>query len=117
MSRRSVILIVLGVAVLSALGIGGFYWYRGSRFVLTDDARVAANVVSTVRRELELGPAQTRAHARRLAALGVADDGALAAAIRDGSLDHRADEVTRAVRASVRDKLAVANPGYWEAVP
>ncbi len=46
MSRRSVILIVLGVAVLSALGIGGFYWYRGSRFVLTDDARVAANVVS-----------------------------------------------------------------------
>jgi aminoglycoside phosphotransferase (APT) family kinase protein len=80
-------------------------------------ARVAANVVATVRRELELGPAQSRAHAERLAALGVSDDAALAAAIRDGSLDDRADEVTRAVRASVRDKLAVANPGYWETGP
>jgi len=77
-------------------------------------ARVAANVVATVRRELELGPAQARAHASRLAGLGVADDAGLAAAIRDGSLDDRADEVTRAVRASVRDKLAVSHPGYWE---
>ena len=46
MSRRRVILIVLAAAVLSALGIGGYYWYRGSRFIITDDARVAANVVS-----------------------------------------------------------------------
>ncbi len=46
MSRRSVVLIVLAVAGLSALGIGGYYWYRGSRFIITDDARVAANVVS-----------------------------------------------------------------------
>jgi hypothetical protein len=77
-------------------------------------ARVAANVVATVRRELELGPAQAEAHATRLAALGVPDDAALAAAIRDGSLDGRLDVVTAAVRASVRDKLAVSNPGYWE---
>jgi hypothetical protein len=47
----------------------------------------------------------------------VADDAALARAIRDGGLDDRLDEVTRAVRASVRDKLAVANPGYWELEP
>jgi multidrug resistance efflux pump len=46
MPRRRIILIVLGVAVLSALGIGGYYWYEGSRYILTDDARVAANVVS-----------------------------------------------------------------------
>ena len=77
-------------------------------------ARVAANVVATVRRELELGPAQAAAHAARLSSLGVSDDAELAAAIRDGSLDDRSDEVVDAVRASVRDKLAVANPGYWE---
>lgn len=80
-------------------------------------ARVAANVVAMVRRELELGPAQAAAHAARLADLGVADDAGLARAIRDGEVDDRLDEVTRAVRASVRDKLAVANPGYWEVAP
>jgi aminoglycoside phosphotransferase (APT) family kinase protein len=77
-------------------------------------ARVAGNVVATVRRELELGPARREAHAARLAALGVADDAELAAAIRSGTVDDRLDEVTAAVRGSVRDKLAVANPGYWE---
>ena len=77
-------------------------------------ARVAGNVVATVAREVELGPAHARAHAQRLATLGVADDAALAAAIRARSLDDRLDEVTQLVRASVRDKLAVANPGYWE---
>ncbi len=46
MSRRTVILIVLAAAALSVLAIGGYYWYRGSRFIITDDARVAANVVS-----------------------------------------------------------------------
>jgi aminoglycoside phosphotransferase (APT) family kinase protein len=76
-------------------------------------ARVAGNVVATVRRELELGPAQAAAHSARLAALGVATDAELAAAIRSGAVDDRLDEVTAAVRASVRDKLAVANPGYW----
>lgn len=76
-------------------------------------ARVAANVVAMVRRELELGPAQAEAHAERLAALGVASDTELAAAIRSGAMDDRVDEVTVAVRAAVRDKLAVAHPGYW----
>jgi hypothetical protein len=75
-------------------------------------ARVAANVLSMVERELQLGPAQAEAHARRLATLGCADDAELARRIRDGSLDERLDEVRTLVRASVRDKLAVANPGY-----
>lgn len=75
-------------------------------------ARVATNVLATVERELELGPAQSRAHAARLEQLGVADDAALAAAIRDGSLDSRLAEVRALVWASVRDKLAVANPAY-----
>ena len=44
--------------------------------------------------------------------LGVADDAALAAAIRSGELDDRMDEVRALVWQSVRDKLAVANPKY-----
>lgn len=79
-------------------------------------ARVAANILAIVERELELGPAQSRAHAARLEQLGVADDAALAAAIRDGSLDSRLDEVRELVWASVRDKLAVANPEYLDRV-
>jgi len=73
--------------------------------------RVAANVVA---RELALGPAQAVAHAARLARLGVADEAELAAAIRSGALDDRLDEVRAAVRATVADKLAVANPRYLE---
>lgn len=79
-------------------------------------ARVAANVLAMVERELELGPVQARAHAARLEQLGVADDAELAAAIRDGALDARLPEVRSLVWASVRDKLAVANPRYLDRV-
>lgn len=79
-------------------------------------ARVASNVLAMVERELELGPAQSRAHAARLEQLGVVDDSELAAAIRDGSLDTRLSEVRELVWASVRDKLAVANPDYLDRV-
>jgi len=74
--------------------------------------RVAANVVAMVARELELGPDQAVAHAARLEGLGVHNDAELAAAIRCGALDARADEVRAVVRAAVADKLAVANPAY-----
>lgn len=76
------------------------------------DARVAINVLTIVERELALGAAQRAAHAERLNTLGVADDVALAAAIRSGALDDRLDEVRSLVWASVRDKLSVANPKY-----
>lgn len=75
-------------------------------------ARVAANVVATVAREIALGPAQAAAHAERLSALGVADEAALADGIRRGTLDERGHDVVAAVRATVADKLAVANPPY-----
>jgi len=75
--------------------------------------RVAANMLAVVERELALGPDQRRAHAERLAGLGVQSDAALAAAIREGSLDDRLDDVVAAVRASVEDKLRVANPSYF----
>jgi hypothetical protein len=74
--------------------------------------RVAANVVAMVARELVLAPRQADAHARRLAGLGVTNEAELAAAIRSGALDGRLSEVTAAVRATVADKLAVANPRY-----
>ena len=76
--------------------------------------RVAINVLGQVQREIEEGAAMAAAHADRLAALGFADDAALAGAIRSGELDDRYDEVKAAVWATVRDKLAVANPRYLE---
>jgi len=74
--------------------------------------RVAVNVLKMVERELQVGAHQAEVHAARLAELGCADDAELAARIRNGSLDDRLPEVRDLVWASVRDKLAVANPGY-----
>jgi aminoglycoside phosphotransferase (APT) family kinase protein len=75
-------------------------------------ARVAANALRIAEREATLAADHERHHRARLAALGCADDAALCAAIRAGSLDHRFDEVTEAVRAATVDKLTVANPGH-----
>jgi len=77
-------------------------------------ARVAANMLAMVERELQLGSEQADAHQRRLATLGFADEAALAAAIRSGDLDDRYEEVRAAVLATVCDKLAVANPRYLD---
>jgi hypothetical protein len=77
-------------------------------------ARVAANALAIVERELQYGAAQLEAHRARLSALGFEDDAALAAAIKSGALDDRYEEVATAVREAVRDKLAVANPAYLE---
>jgi aminoglycoside phosphotransferase (APT) family kinase protein len=75
-------------------------------------ARVAANALRIAQREAMLAPAHAERHRDRLAALGCADDAALCAGIRDGSLDHRFGEVAAAVRAATIDKLTVANPGH-----
>ena len=84
----------------------------GTEGRLAFDARVAANALRMVERELALEPGLTRAHATRLAELGCADDGALVGRIRSGELDDRAEEVRTLVAASVHDKLLVANPGW-----
>ena len=73
-------------------------------------ARVAANVLRTVEREL-LDDRDAEARAA-LAGLGFDDEAALAAAIRAGELDERTAEVTACLRAVVRHRLAVAHPGY-----
>ena len=77
-------------------------------------ARVAANVLGMVQRELELGPQQTFDHGAALERLGVADEAELAAAIRDGRLDDRRGEVVDVLRQTVRAKLEVANPRYLD---
>ncbi|MDT5004118.1 MAG: hypothetical protein QOJ24_1294 [Mycobacterium sp.] len=71
-------------------------------------ARVAANVLRIVERELLDDRAAPNL-------LGYPDETALAAAIRAGDLDDRAADVLPCLRALVRHRLAVAHPGYDQA--
>jgi hypothetical protein len=75
-------------------------------------ARVAANMLGMVERELELGEVQAAAHRDRLDVLGVADDAELSRRIRAGDFDDRVAELRTQLRLSVVDKLRVANPAY-----
>jgi hypothetical protein len=77
-------------------------------------ARVAANVLAMVERELALGASQAEAHRAALERLGVRNDAELAAAIRGGSLDDRRPEVLEVLRRTVRSKLEVSNPRYLD---
>jgi hypothetical protein len=83
-------------------------------------ARVAANALGIVERELELGPANDAAERARLASLlghhGDLDElrTELAAAIREGTFDDRRAELIAALRATTSEALAVANPRYRE---
>ncbi len=45
-SRRRIILIVIAAAIVTVGAIVIFYAYQGARFITTDDARIAADVVS-----------------------------------------------------------------------
>ena len=75
-------------------------------------ARVAANVLRIVERELLDQSAAEAAAA--LADLGYPDEAQLAAAIRAGDLDDRPDDVLGCLRTLVRRRLDVAHPGYAE---
>jgi hypothetical protein len=94
-------------------------------------ARVAANVVGIVERELEMEEGLVREEWERLVTLlAVAGERPetfaathravgnmnrqLAAAIRAGELDERWEEVMLAIEATVAGKLRVANPGWAE---
>ena len=80
--------------------------------------RVAVNALGMVERELDLGPDAMRTeHARAVTILG--HDGEtrelereLAAKIRAGDLTFDDNTVVEHVRATVRDKLRIANPRY-----
>ncbi|MDA2893928.1 DUF6285 domain-containing protein [Mycolicibacterium sp. BiH015] len=73
-------------------------------------ARVAANVLRIVERELldNTGEAVREA----LAGLGFADEESLAQAIRAGQLGDRADDVVKTLQTLVRHRLSVDHPGY-----
>lgn len=73
-------------------------------------ARVAANVLRIVERELLDSAADSVAAA--LTELGFADENSLAAAIRAGRLDDRADDVMACLRLLVRHRLSIDHPGY-----
>jgi uncharacterized protein DUF6285 len=70
-------------------------------------ARVAANVLRTVERELTDDRAAPDL-------LGYPDEAGLAAAIRAGDLDGRADDLLPCLRDVVRHRLTIAHPGYDE---
>jgi len=73
-------------------------------------ARVAANVLRIVERELLDDSAGAVADA--LARLGYPDEARLSAAIRAGDIDSRPDDVLACLRTLVRRRLDVAHPGY-----
>ncbi|MFG2087372.1 phosphotransferase family protein [Spirillospora sp. NPDC048824] len=75
-------------------------------------ARVAAAALGIARRELLLGETHKAAHLDRLRKLDCETDADLATAIREATLDDRRDDVVAAVRASIIDKLTVANPAH-----
>jgi hypothetical protein len=73
-------------------------------------ARVAANVLRIVERELLDGAASDVAEA--LGGLGYAGENEFAMAIRAGDLDDRPEDVLAALRTIVRRRLDVNHPGY-----
>lgn len=75
-------------------------------------ARVAANALRMVERELRASDTSAATSSAALARVGFSDEGTLAAAIRAGELDDRADEVTACLRVLVKQRLAAAHPGY-----
>jgi hypothetical protein len=75
--------------------------------------RVAVNALRMVRREIAEGGADEEAHRDRLAALGFADDAALATALRAGEVP--ADlmpQVRAGLLADALARLRVANPRF-----
>jgi hypothetical protein len=74
--------------------------------------RVAVNALNMVERELREGDAMAAEHEARLRALGYEDDRELSAAIRQGDLDARWDEVMTAAYEAVVEKLRIANPRH-----
>jgi hypothetical protein len=78
-------------------------------------ARVAANVLRIVERELTDN--STAEVIGRLSEFGFDDEAQLAAAIRAGDLDDREADVLPMLRTLVRHRLTVAHPGYDQSTP
>jgi aminoglycoside phosphotransferase (APT) family kinase protein len=76
------------------------------------NVRVAENVLAAVERELAVDGAHAEQHARELTRLGAADDAELAAAIRQGRLDGRADELLAILHRRAVRRLSISNPRH-----
>ena len=77
-------------------------------------ARVAANALRIVERELLADAEAADDVTDALARVGCDDEAQLAAAIRAGELDGHSDQVQSALRALVSRRLSVAHPGYQD---
>ena len=86
-------------------------------------ARVAANALNVVKRQIALAPQQAAAERVRLAALGMAEaagsvddlaagNRALASAIAEGRLDPAGPALLAHLWQTTLDRLAVDQPGY-----
>jgi hypothetical protein len=76
-------------------------------------ARVAANVLAAVQRELVAGDGPQQRRALQLARLGVDTEAGLCAAIRSGSLDD-SEELEEILADGVLERVRVANPTYLQ---
>ena len=75
--------------------------------------RVALNALAMVRRELESTGDDDAAHRSRLAAIGYADDAALAAALRAGEVPaDQLSQVRASLLADAEARLRVVNPRF-----
>lgn len=79
-----------------------------------DAIREAASALRIVERELLANPTPETRHREALAGLGYSDEAELAAAIRSGDLDDRAEDVVACLHALTSLHLATTNPGYQE---
>ena len=81
-------------------------------------ARVAANALGIVARELEQGPRSAEAERKRLVALLGHDSSLdnlnrdLCKAIRDGKIDIASDALKQHLENTTLDKVAIDQPGY-----
>lgn len=86
----------------------------GTEGALSFHARVAANLLDVLDRELAQGPAGEERFEAALARLGCADETELALRIREGDLDLEDPGLAEALWVITRDRLAVANPRYLD---
>jgi hypothetical protein len=80
-------------------------------------ARVAANVVAMVGRELVAGDVPRDEMRAAYASLGADSERQLADAVRNGQVEASAAVLRPVLEPVVRARLAVANPGYLTANP
>jgi len=75
-------------------------------------ARVAANALAIVERELAAGPAPHERRARALARLGVQDEAELCHQLRSGAADLNTVDVVDVLCDGVVERVSIANPRY-----